>query len=103
MTMSWRAAKKATKWDAARKMLANLDRDDMLARIGLEERSPASDWAGGLGLFALGMLVGAGMGILFAPRRGDEVRSMMTDAWKNRRPEELRNLGAEGHSAPSGF
>lgn len=103
MAMSWRAAKKATKWDAARKMLANLDRDDMLARIGLEERSPKSDWFGGLGLFALGMLVGAGMGVLFAPRRGDEVRSMMTDAWKNRRADELRNLGAEGRPAPSGF
>jgi hypothetical protein len=99
MAMSW---KKAARWGAAqRKTLARLDRDDVLARMGLEQRNPVGDWFGGLGLFALGMLVGAGMGLLFAPRRGDEVRSMMSERWKARR-EELHDLGTAA-PAPSGF
>ena len=102
MAMSWRQAKKMARWDAARKMLGRLDRDEMLAHVGLEQRNPVGDWFGGLGLFALGMLVGAGMGLLFAPRRGDEVRSMMSERWKTRRAEELRDLGSAVPS-PSGF
>jgi gas vesicle protein len=56
----------------------------MLKRIGLEERTPASDVFTGLGLFAVGVLVGAGLGLMFAPRRGDEMRQLVGDAWKNR-------------------
>jgi len=37
-----------------------LERDAVLKRIGLEERTPAGDLFTGLGLFAVGVLVGAG-------------------------------------------
>jgi hypothetical protein len=93
MTMSWKAAKK---------MMDRMDRDALLERLGLEERSPSTDVFGSLGLFAVGILVGAGLGILFAPRRGEEMRSMVGDAIKHRRMDELRHLGAEGAPSPTG-
>lgn len=99
MAMTWKAAKKAAKWDTAKKMLDRWDRDDVLHRFGLEEHEPAKDWAGALGLFALGMLVGAGMGILFAPRSGTEVRSMVSEKIR-KRGDDLRTI-AGGATTPT--
>ncbi len=67
-----------------RTMSSMLDRDAMLKRLGLEERTPTGDFFTGLGLFSVGVLVGAGLGLLFAPRRGEDLRSLMQDAWRNR-------------------
>lgn len=61
-----------------------LERDALLKRMGLEERTPTSDVFTGLGLFAVGVLVGAGLGLMFAPKRGDEMRHLVGEAWKNR-------------------
>lgn len=61
-----------------------LDRDAMLRRLGLEERTPTGDFFTGLGLFSVGVLVGAGLGLLFAPRRGEDLRALMQDTWRNR-------------------
>ncbi len=71
-------------WKAMRRYFDRFDRDDMLKRVGLEQRTPASDVFTGLGLFAVGVLVGAGLGLMFAPRRGDEMRQLVGEAWKNR-------------------
>src|SRR5207245_9703480 len=60
----------------ALKYLQDIDKDDVLEALGLEERSSA--WAtalGTIGIFALGCLVGAGIGRAFAPRSGVEIRS----------------------------
>lgn len=84
------------KWKAMRSMM---DRDALLHRLGLEERSPASDFFSGLGLFAVGVLVGAGLGLLFAPKRGEEMRQVVNEAWRNRgrrEPDYGKDLGAEG-------
>ncbi len=72
MSMSWKAMRR---W---------VDRERLLKRVGLEERSPGSDFLTGLGLFSVGVLVGAGLGLLFAPRRGEDLRALMQDAWRNR-------------------
>ena len=72
MAMSWKSMK------------GMLDRDDLLKRIGLEERSAAGDFFSGLGLFSIGVLVGAGVGLMFAPRRGDEMRQNVKEAWRQR-------------------
>ncbi len=72
MTMTWKALRRY------------VDRDKLLRQIGLEERSPSGDFLTGLGFFSVGVLVGAGLGLLFAPRRGQDMRAMMTDAWRNR-------------------
>ena len=93
MALTWKAVRNA------------IDRDDLLERIGLERRTPAGDFFTGLGLFAVGVLVGAGLGLMFAPKRGDEMRSALNEAWRNRgrRAQDFqRDLGLEGSVSPGG-
>lgn len=49
-------------------------RDQIAEALGLATRSRATDALGGFGLFAVGVLVGAGLALLFAPKSGDELR-----------------------------
>jgi hypothetical protein len=87
-----------------KRMRRSFDRDELLDRLGLERSSPGSDFAAGLGLFAMGVLVGAGLGLMFAPKRGDEMRSALNDAWRNRgrkAQDFARDLGVEGGVPPS--
>ena len=77
--MTWKDLK-----DLRWKDVKNMDRDDVLERFGLEERSPMGDFFSGLGLFALGVLVGAGLGVLFAPKPGSETRTQVSEAIRNR-------------------
>jgi hypothetical protein len=89
-------------WKAMRNAIG---RDEVLERLGLERRTPAGDFFTGLGLFAVGMLVGAGLGLMFAPKRGDEMRSALNEAWRNRsrRAQDFqRDLGLEGSASPAG-
>jgi hypothetical protein len=93
MAMTWKAMRNA------------IDRDELLERIGLERRTPAGDFFTSLGLFAVGVLVGAGLGLMFAPKRGDEMRSALNEAWRNRgrRAQDFqRDLGLEGSVSPGG-
>jgi hypothetical protein len=72
----------------ALKYLQDIDRDDVLQAIGLEERSSA--WAstlGTIGIFALGCLVGAGIGLAFAPKSGEEFRSELGDRMRRKADE----------------
>ncbi|MBJ6765721.1 YtxH domain-containing protein [Myxococcaceae bacterium JPH2] len=57
------------------KDIKKLDRDDVLELIGLESRrGPVEQFAPVLGAFAAGLLVGAGLGLLFAQKPGDQLR-----------------------------
>ncbi len=91
--------------DVRWKDLRRMDRDDLLHRLGLEEHTPTSDFLGGLGLFALGLLVGAGLGIMFAPKPGSEMRNQLSETIRSRggrAMDEMGNqLGMES-SSPSG-
>lgn len=92
MTTSWKEA-----------MRAMMDRDMLLRRMGLEERTPTSDFLTGLGLFSVGMLVGAGLGLLFAPRRGEDTRASLQEAWRNRTKQmgpDYQSMGAETAMPP---
>jgi hypothetical protein len=77
------------------KMLRRLDGDDLLEAIGLQRKN-ALDWvAPAMTALGVGILVGAGLGLLLAPKSGREIR------------EDLRNrLAGEGdddaHSSVSG-
>ena len=55
--------------------VSNLDKNDLLNAIGLETRRNAVDYVlPALGVFGAGLLVGAGLGLLFAPKAGKELR-----------------------------
>ncbi len=83
MAMSWKAMKKA------------IDRDSLLRQVGLEERTPGSDFLTGLGLFSVGVLVGAGLGLLFAPGRGDETRARVSEALRSRNPNKVADVAQQ--------
>jgi hypothetical protein len=54
----------------------NLEKDDVLAMLGLQAReSDTARWLGALGTFGVGILVGAGVALLLAPKAGRELRN----------------------------
>ncbi len=58
------------------KDLKKMDKDDLLNLIGLETRKGPTDWVlPTLGVFGLGLLVGAGIGLMMAPKPGNQLRS----------------------------
>lgn len=58
-----------------RKQLSTLEKDDILKVFGVEERRTAMDTIlPAVGLFSVGLLVGAGLGLLLAPKPGRELR-----------------------------
>ena len=62
------------------KELRNLDKDDILEMMGLQTKSSTGAWlAGTLGTFGVGLLVGAGLGLLLAPKPGRELREDLRD------------------------
>ncbi|HXJ23218.1 MAG TPA: YtxH domain-containing protein [Polyangia bacterium] len=62
------------------KDLKNLDKEDLLGMLGLEQKSSTGAWlAGTLGTFGIGMLVGAGIALILAPKPGRELREDIRD------------------------
>ncbi|QRK07855.1 YtxH domain-containing protein [Archangium violaceum] len=56
--------------------LKKMDKDDLLELFGLETKKGPADWLlPTLGAFSVGMLVGAGLGLLMAPKAGNELRN----------------------------
>jgi hypothetical protein len=56
--------------------LRDLSKEDLLDYLGLESRKNASDLMSvGLGAFSAGILLGIGLGIIFAPKAGVEMRA----------------------------
>ena len=56
--------------------LSDIDKDTVLEMLGLATRpSAASKTFGFVGLFGLGVLAGAAVGLLLAPRPGAELRA----------------------------
>jgi gas vesicle protein len=62
------------------KDVQKLDRDEILALLGLEKKPSTGDWlAGALGTFGVGLLVGAGIALILAPKPGHELRREIRD------------------------
>lgn len=60
--------------------IRNLSKEDLLDAMGLERKMTAADWIlPGIGLFAAGLFVGAGLGFLFAPKSGAALRAELAD------------------------
>ena len=65
------------------KTLSKYDREDILAAIGLEpKRSTTQVVVPAIGFFAVGILAGVGLGMLFAPKPGYELREDLTEQMK---------------------
>lgn len=78
----------------ALKYLQDIDKDDVLEAIGLEQRgSPWANALGTVGIFALGCLVGAGIGLAFAPKSGEEFRSELGE--RMRRKADAMGMGED--------
>jgi hypothetical protein len=72
--MNW--SKQSKKMLDALASVKDLDRGDILDYVGLQERPSAWNTAlSTIGIFVLGGLVGAGLGLAFAPKSGEELRS----------------------------
>jgi hypothetical protein len=55
--------------------ITNMDKDDVLGMLGLEaRRSQGSRMMTTLGTFGIGLLVGAGVALLLAPKAGSVLR-----------------------------
>jgi len=66
------------------KDLKNLDQDDvkehLLESMGLESKRSTGSWLfGALTVFGVGMLVGAGVGLMLAPKSGSGLREDLRD------------------------
>lgn len=73
------------------KDLRNLDKDEILGMLGLETKTSTSAWlAGTLGTFGVGLLVGAGIALMLAPKPGRELREDLRERLR-RAPEDLEN------------
>jgi len=71
------------------KDLKNLDKDEILNMLGLETKSSTASWvAGTLGTFGLGLLVGAGIALMLAPKPGRELRGEIRDRLR-RAPDDI--------------
>ncbi len=49
-------------------------REDIAAAMGLQLRASTTDLFSAFGFFSAGLLLGAGLALLFAPQPGDEMR-----------------------------
>ena len=83
--MSWEKALKGAKVYAGVKSLKKAaDWGDelseyLLDRLGLERKNTVAAVLGGLGFFALGVLVGSAVGVIFAPMAGSEMRTTLRE------------------------
>lgn len=74
------AARNAAKnqWRKARKSGA-FERDMWLHRVGLTSYSPTREAVRGVSLFLAGAAIGGILGLLFAPKSGEEFRSDLAE------------------------
>lgn len=76
------------------KELRKVDKDDILDMLGLEAKSSTAGWvAGTLGTFGVGLLVGAGIALILAPKPGRELREDIRDRLR-RAPDDLNDTVA---------
>jgi gas vesicle protein len=85
------------------KDLRNLDKDEILGLMGLETKPSTARWiTGALGTFGIGLLVGAGVALILAPKPGRELRGDIRGRLR-RAPEDAHDAvsSALGHESPS--
>jgi hypothetical protein len=76
-------------------------REDVIKAIGLANRqqSTLGDMASSLTIFGAGLLVGAGLALLFAPESGEKLRRDLTDRFNRLREDAPRNAKSTARRA----
>lgn len=83
--------------------LGGVSVNDVLYAAGLERRSSmASRIAAGIGVFGTGLLVGAGLGLVFAPRSGRELRQDIAERARDIRDKGMGVMRRQGNGAEHG-
>lgn len=83
--------------------LASYDKEDILSMIGLEpKRSTTEVMLPAVGFFAVGVLAGIGLGMLFAPKPGYELREDLNEQVNKvmKRPEDTVGTQNTGDANP---
>lgn len=79
------------------KALRHVDKEDLLNALGLEAKPSTTLWlAGVLGTFGVGLLVGAGLGLLLAPKTGQELRGDLRNRFR-RTCDDVSDLAPKPH------
>ena len=81
------------------KDLRHLDKDDLLGMVGLETKhSMAADVGMALGTFGVGLLVGAGIALLLAPKPGAELREDIREKLRRSHDESIPSALGQNES-----
>ncbi len=76
------------------KDVRNLDKEDLLDLLGLEKKpTPGTRLGEALGTFGLGLLVGAGIALILAPKPGRQLRDEIRERLR-RRPNDVKDEAA---------
>ena len=85
-----------------RKQLSHLEKDDILRLFNVEERRTTMDYVlPAVGLFSVGLLVGAGLGLMMAPKPGRELRQDLRNRLAAQNREGMR--GPSGEIEPAAY
>jgi hypothetical protein len=84
--------------------ITDFDKDDFLGLLGLQTKHPMTHrMLGTLGTFGIGLLVGAGVALLLAPKPGSELRqdlrSKLHCGCKGSEPDDSEEAG-DSRAAP---
>ncbi|PTL77999.1 YtxH domain-containing protein [Vitiosangium sp. GDMCC 1.1324] len=83
--------------------LKKMDKDDLLNLLGLETRKGPTDWLlPTLGAFSVGLLVGAGLGLLMAPKPGAELRDDLRNRLQGTQDSLAQGIGQRSESSSRG-
>jgi hypothetical protein len=78
--------------------LTEFDKENILGALGLQSKPSTTSWAlGTLGLFGLGIIVGAGVALMLAPKTGPEMRREIENRIKTMRERVSNSQGLEGN------
>jgi hypothetical protein len=83
--------------------LREFSKDDVLAALGLTSKPSTSErLLGGLSIFGVGLLVGAGAALLFAPKSGEALRADLGERFRPGRNEETESPQPPEAETPNG-
>jgi hypothetical protein len=81
------------------KNLKDIDKDELLRKIGLEtKRSTGETLLSVLAIFGVGLVVGAGVGMLLAPKAGRELREDLRHRLQGATEGISETFADDGHS-----